>query len=66
MTKEEHAELAAGMRVLAEALDDPGGSEAIEWSYVKEIIAKLIKLFGPVLLPIIVSWLSPSPGGKSE
>jgi hypothetical protein len=35
--------------------------ESIDWTKVKALLAVFIETFGPIILPIILSWLQPKP-----
>ena len=37
---------------------------AINWSNVKALIAQLLDKWGPMILPIIITWLSPKTEPK--
>jgi hypothetical protein len=50
---------AADLRRLANELQTPKGFEAIDWTTVKKIITTLLSTLGPLLLQILVDWLTP-------
>jgi hypothetical protein len=56
-----HVATAGRLREIANALDDPGGPKAVDWSRIRELLAALLTTYGPVLFPIILSLLTGQP-----
>jgi hypothetical protein len=50
---------ASSLRELATHLQMRGGVDAIDWTKVKQIIAALVQTLGPILLTLLVDWLTP-------